>query len=77
MPLWLVYALLSAVTAALVAIFGKIGLQNIDANSAVVEIAHHVLNFGLNHSIWNFNFSVCCCFFNNFVLANALSKPTI
>lgn len=34
MPLWLVYALLSAVTAALVAIFGKIGLQNIDANSA-------------------------------------------
>lgn len=34
MPLWLIYALLSAVTAALVAIFGKIGLQNIDANSA-------------------------------------------
>lgn len=34
MPLWLTYALLSAVTAALVAIFGKIGLQNIDANSA-------------------------------------------
>lgn len=34
MPLWLTYALLSAVTAALVAIFGKIGLQNIDANAA-------------------------------------------
>lgn len=34
MPLWLIYALLSAVTASLVAIFGKIGLQNIDANSA-------------------------------------------
>ncbi|WP_410771884.1 EamA family transporter [Fontibacillus sp. BL9] len=34
MPLWLIYALLSAVSAALVAIFGKIGLQHIDANAA-------------------------------------------
>lgn len=34
MPLWIIYALLSAVTAALVAIFGKIGLQHIDANAA-------------------------------------------
>ena len=32
--LWLIYALLSAITAALVAIFGKIGLQAVDANSA-------------------------------------------
>lgn len=31
---WLIFALLSAVTAALVAIFGKIGLQEIDANTA-------------------------------------------
>lgn len=31
---WLVFAFLSAVCAALVGIFGKIGLQNIDANSA-------------------------------------------
>lgn len=31
---WLVFALLSAVTAALVAIFGKIGLKGIDANTA-------------------------------------------
>jgi len=31
---WLVFAILSAVFAALVGIFGKIGLQNIDANSA-------------------------------------------
>ena len=31
---WLVYALLSAITAALVAIFGKIGLQHLDANTA-------------------------------------------
>lgn len=34
MPLWLIYALLSAVCAALVAILGKIGLQQIDANAA-------------------------------------------
>ncbi|MNM91141.1 EamA-like transporter family protein [compost metagenome] len=34
MPLWIIYALLSAVAASLVAIFGKIGLQNIDANAA-------------------------------------------
>lgn len=31
---WLVFALLSAVTAALVGIFGKIGLQAVDANAA-------------------------------------------
>lgn len=34
MDLWLIYALLSALTAAMVAIFGKIGLQSIDANTA-------------------------------------------
>lgn len=34
MGTWLIYALLSAATAALVAIFGKIGLKDIDANSA-------------------------------------------
>ncbi|MDU2063946.1 MAG: EamA family transporter [Sporomusaceae bacterium] len=32
--LWLIFALLSAVTASLVAIFGKIGLQSVDANTA-------------------------------------------
>lgn len=31
---WLIYAILSAVFAALVSIFGKIGLKNIDANTA-------------------------------------------
>jgi transporter family protein len=31
---WIVFALLSAVTASLVAIFGKIGLQGIDTNTA-------------------------------------------
>lgn len=34
MSLWLIYALLSAVAAALVAILGKIGLQHLDANTA-------------------------------------------
>ena len=32
--LWLIFALLSAITAALVSIFGKIGLKGIDANTA-------------------------------------------
>ena len=32
--LWIVFALLSALTAALVAIFGKMGLQGIDTNTA-------------------------------------------
>jgi transporter family protein len=32
--LWIIFALLSAFTAALVAIFGKIGLQGIDTNTA-------------------------------------------
>ncbi|BDH46666.1 membrane protein [Salmonella enterica subsp. enterica serovar Choleraesuis] len=34
MSAWLIYALLSALSAALVAIFGKIGLQHLDANTA-------------------------------------------
>ncbi|PLS18244.1 EamA family transporter [Bacillus sp. M6-12] len=34
MPLWLIYALLAAVSAALVSIFGKIGLKNFDPNTA-------------------------------------------
>lgn len=34
MNTWLIYALLSAFTASLVAIFGKIGLQHLDANTA-------------------------------------------
>lgn len=32
--MWLIFSLLSALAAALVAIFGKIGLQRIDANAA-------------------------------------------
>lgn len=34
MPIWILYALLSALFAALVAIFGKIGLKNIDSTLA-------------------------------------------
>ncbi|MFP1738923.1 EamA family transporter [Lonsdalea quercina] len=34
MSSWLIYALLSALCAALVAIFGKVGLQQLDANTA-------------------------------------------
>lgn len=34
MELWLIYALLSAAAASLVAIFGKIGLQGIDSGAA-------------------------------------------
>lgn len=34
MKIWVIYALLSAISAAFVAIFGKIGLQNIDSNVA-------------------------------------------
>ena len=34
MSAWLIYALLSAITAAGVAILGKIGLQHLDANTA-------------------------------------------
>lgn len=34
MAMWLIYALLSAAMAALVAIFGKIGLAGVDANTA-------------------------------------------
>jgi transporter family protein len=33
---WLIFAILSALTAALVAIFGKIGLQDIDTNTATM-----------------------------------------
>ena len=32
--IWLIFALLSALTAALVAIFGKVGLKDIDTNTA-------------------------------------------
>lgn len=32
--LWLIFALLSAISAALVAVFGKMGLQGIDSNTA-------------------------------------------
>lgn len=34
MSTWLIYALLSAISATMVAIFGKMGLQHLDANTA-------------------------------------------
>lgn len=34
MSAWLIYALLSAISAAIVAVFGKVGLQHLDANTA-------------------------------------------
>ncbi|MBC3995806.1 EamA family transporter [Morganella morganii] len=34
MSTWLLYALLSAISAAMVAVFGKMGLQHLDANTA-------------------------------------------
>lgn len=34
MGIWLIYALLAAISAALVAVFGKISLQHLDANTA-------------------------------------------
>ncbi len=34
--IWLIFALLSALTASLVAIFGKVGLQGIDTNTATM-----------------------------------------
>jgi bacterial/archaeal transporter family protein len=36
MPPWLLYALLSALAAAFVGIFGKIGMKNIDSNLATI-----------------------------------------
>lgn len=36
MDTWLIFAILSALTASLVAIFGKIGLEGIDANTATM-----------------------------------------
>ena len=47
--LWLIYALLSAITASLVAIFGKIGLKAVDPNTATAirSIVMSVFLFGV------------------------------
>ncbi|MFH1229494.1 MAG: EamA family transporter [Candidatus Aenigmatarchaeota archaeon] len=42
---WIVFALLSALMAALVAIFGKIGLEGIDANTATMIRAGIMFSF--------------------------------
>lgn len=49
MSTWLIYALLSAFTASLVAIFGKIGLQQLDANTAT---AVRAVVMALFLSVW-------------------------
>lgn len=45
MQLWIIYALLSAAFAALVAIFGKIGIQNIDSTLATTVRAMVMAGF--------------------------------
>jgi len=45
MDAWLIFALLSAVFAALVAIFGKIGLESIDTNTATMVRAGVMFGF--------------------------------
>ena len=45
MDAWLIFALLSAVFAALVAIFGKIGLESIDTNTATMIRAGVMFGF--------------------------------
>jgi transporter family protein len=42
---WLIFALLSALTAALVAIFGKIGLEGVDTNTATMIRAGIMFGF--------------------------------
>ncbi|MFH0884660.1 MAG: EamA family transporter [Candidatus Micrarchaeota archaeon] len=49
---WFVFAILSAITAALVAVFGKIGLQGIDANTATAIRAVVMAAFLLGVLIW-------------------------
>jgi len=62
MSLWLIYALLSAVTAALVAVFGKIGLEDIDANAATavrgVIMAFFLLGVVIVQGKWSTAFDI-------------------
>ena len=51
MGMWLIYAILSAVTAALVAIFGKLGLKDVDANAATALRAIVMTAFLLGASL--------------------------
>lgn len=52
MNTWLIYALLSAVFAALVAIFGKVGLSGLDANTATAIRAIIMAVFLVGVVLW-------------------------
>lgn len=52
MNTWLIYALLSAVFAALVAIFGKVGLSGLDANTATAIRAIVMAVFLVGVVLW-------------------------
>jgi bacterial/archaeal transporter family protein len=57
LPLWLIYALLSAAAAAMVPIFAKIGMERVDANLATVlrgiTFCIVLLIFGSYIRVWN------------------------
>ena len=57
MKLWLIHALLSAICAAFVSIFGKIGLENLDANAATATRAIIMAIFLSGVVIFQGNFS--------------------
>lgn len=57
MALWIIYSILSAVFAALVAIFGKIGLQNIDSTLATTVRSIVMAGFLFFVSLFLGNFS--------------------
>ena len=63
--MWLVYALLSAICAAFVSIFGKIGLENIDANSATAIRSIIMAIFLSSVVIFHGNFSGITEIFSN------------
>ncbi len=60
---WLFYALLSAVSAAFVSIFGKVGLQSIDSNvaTAVRAVIMAVFLIGVVFVQGNFSHMAECC----------------
>ena len=55
--IWLFYAVLSAIAAALVSVFGKIGLQGLDANTATVIRAVIMALFLTGVLVFQGNFS--------------------
>lgn len=60
--LWLVYALLSAVAAAMVSVFGKIGLQGLDAHTATAVRAVIMAAFLVAVAVFSAAGSICRSF---------------